>query len=613
MTTFEIKDNQVFRNSASSGLKFSAFDFWTFAKSHPIADLRIRSIAKVKMSIELVAEVPNLVFKAQTEIGKIDLPKNFDISWDHVVIGKDWFPLDESESLHLAETFGSELQLKHHPLDRKAFFKLLKKSNENFYSLELDEKISDPLIWTEKSTHEIKVLGDPYRYQEIGIGWLTSYFDNGLGALLGDEMGLGKTFQSIALIAHAYQAPNSKVLVVVPAMLIANWQREFQKFAPSMEYFLHYGGTRSFSQNAFDEQKLVLTSYELLVRDIAIFSRYKWDLVLSDEAQALKNPDSQRRKAVAQVECDSKVLVTGTPVENSLRDLWSLIDLIHPGFLGERAEFESNISGDLQSAFRYGQTARPYILRRSVEDVDLELPDLIEIDEPLICSASFSNAYEQVRSGAIDDNNGKDSFLAVINQLTQICCNPSLIFENYFDDEDAKLKRLESLLDEIVLAKREKVLIFTTFSQSINLLRNFIGLRYGYESLEIIDGRVNPQLRQEIIDRFNDGKNALKILILNPTAGGVGLNIVGANHVVHYNRQWNPQKELQATKRAHRNGQTKTVFVHKFYYLETIEEVINERQIYKMDLADASLENSLRQEDEILKSKAMLITPKRSQ
>ena len=603
----KIQNGQLVHEAGLGFEVLSAFDFWNLVHEKGIeTDLRLKSLSEVTLYLSAEDERFSLRPKLRTEDGLLDLPTNFESDWDHVVIDSNWYPIDRDFTKDLFEVLSANQIFVFQTLTMESVFNLLRIRNQ--IGLDIDISIGlASLTSTQRSRPlPISLIGTPFKYQIDGISWLMDYVDNGLGALLGDEMGLGKTFQALGVIAHIFEKTDTKILVVCPAMLIHNWIAEFYKFLPKVVPVIHYKEDRVFSQNAFDGARVVLTTYDLVTRDFAVFDNVVWDLVVADEAQFLKNPDSQRRNAIDNIAAKSKVLVTGTPVENSLRDLWSLIDIIHPNFLGTREHFESTMTDSILLADAYARSVKPYILRRNAVEVADQLPEITYIDVPIEGSLDFANFYADYVQNA--RANG-DSVLRTITRLTQICCHPVLVDQRYEDLNDKKIERLMGILDEIVISNDEKVLIFSTFQKSIDMLHELIRYRFGLGSVTIIDGRVETKVRQEIVDGFNSEDKGPQILILNPKAAGVGLNIIGANHVIHFNRQWNPMVEMQANKRVHRHGQKKPVFVHRLYYKDTIEELINQRQEFKIELADASLAHSLKEREEILLAQIFLITP----
>lgn len=589
------------------GIIVPARRFWDLSKSgsSETPDLELSGIAEPLMVLDVSGSeiVLNLKFKGDFEV--FDAPSSLDQSWDHFVVSSVWLPLDQAQ---LSSIFSSMHELKivfGEKITKGQYFKLSSACSALGCELLVHGDI-DSAIQQHDNEPDLSLLeGTAYDYQTIGIRWLADYFDNGLGALLCDEMGLGKTYQAIGLMAHAVARNETPILIICPASLVKNWEMELSKFLPSVGFYTHFGPNRSFDSEKLQRNKIVISTYDLLINDFPLFGGVQWELLVCDEAQALKNREVKRHIASSQLHAKSKILVTGTPIENSLKDLWSLTNIVSPGLLGDARTFETLIEDTPVEARRIGKRAAPFILRRNVSEVASDLPPLVEINEAIQPSEAFVNAYEETRNKAASS---KTSFLVVLNELTQICCFPNLIFDGFQDSSDAKIERLTEILDELNTVGNDKVIIFSTFTKSIDILNSLINLRYGPGKSQVIDGRIAPSSRQQIIDDFNESQG-FKVLIINPKAGGTGLNITGANHVIHFNRQWNPQLERQATARAYRRKQTKTVFVHKFFYVGTIEQVINERLFSKEELADSALENALTDEEDVMRAKALLISP----
>lgn len=581
--------------------------FWDLSKSGSpeTPDLELSGIAEPLLVLDVNGSELILTLKFKGDFEVFNSPIFLDETWDHFVDSSVWLPLDQEQ---LKSIFSSMLEMKiviGETISKGQYFKLASACTSLGCELIVQGDI-DSAIQKLGSEPDLSLLeGVAYDYQTIGIRWLADYFDNGLGALLCDEMGLGKTYQAIGVMAHAVARNETPILIICPASLIKNWEIELSKFLPSVGFYTHFGPHRSFDIEKLKRNKIVISTYDLLINDFPLFGGIEWELLVCDEAQALKNRQVKRHIASSQLHAKSKILVTGTPIENSLKDLWSLTNIVAPGLLGDAKSFETLIEDTPAEASRIGKRAAPFILRRNVSEVATDLPPLVEINEAIQPSEAFVNAYEEARNRA---SSSKTSFLVVLNQLIQICCFPDLIFEGFKDSSDAKIERLTEILDELNSIGNDKVIIFSTFTKSIDILNSLINLRYGTGKSQVIDGRNAPSSRQQIIDDFNESQG-FKVLIINPKAGGTGLNITGANHVIHFNRQWNPQLERQATARAYRRKQTKTVFVHKFFYVGTIEQVINERLFSKEELADSALENALTDEEDVMRAKALLISP----
>jgi SNF2 family DNA or RNA helicase len=423
-------------------------------------------------------------------------------------------------------------------------------------------------------------------------------------------MGLGKTVQLIALAIYGVKRAdrnNSNILIVVPSSLKGNWREEFVKFSPNYQPYFHTGPDRKFLARDLVQNRIILTTYGILISDIDLLKAIPWEIIICDEAHSLKNPDARRREALSLLKCKSKFLATGTPIENELMDLWSLMDLIRPGIMGERNEFRSQCEVDSSFGEEIGSSIKPLILRRLVADVLKSLPPFIEIDEVLECEAEFAKAYEDLRLGLVSMTKSMPT-IAIIQKLRMFCCYPVLISPELAGITDVKIDRLLEILDEIMIRENDKVLVFTSFHDSADYLLQMLSREYDGRFIRVIDGRDNQETRDAIIKEFSQTPG-FSILIANPRAAGEGLNIVAANHVIHFNREWNPQKENQANARARRPGQTKTVFVHRMFYKDTIEEVMSERLLQKIELADGTLLETELEGDNKSIDRALTISP----
>ena len=532
-----------------------------------------------------IVDGPNgavITLSFQNEAGLFAAPNELAVDWDHFVVGKTLIPIRNWElklALEVLQRVGVEPGF---PAPLASIFKLMVEAREAGIPLRAPDEFESLSKFEPKAGQLEGFSATPYPYQSTGIDWLTDYYDNRLGMMLCDEMGLGKTIQALGLVMHALNNNASAILVVVPASLIPNWVQEVSKFLPGVVLTEHLGPSRDATPEQLDKRRFVITSYETLVNDFELFSSRNFDLIVADEAQAVKNHRSKRHSALGRLRARSKLLMTGTPLENRLIELVSLVELVSPGLLGSPEQFESLISDDPELARDFGKQASPLILRRRVAEVAKDLPELIEIPSPIRPSRAWITSYNQKLSE-------ETSLLAKYTSLTQICCNPALVDPSYVDpDADAKLTRLWEILKEIEDSGEDKVLIFSTYLNSMTLIQRFLSRHFRTEAILRIDGSVEPRERQRLVDEFNSTPG-FGVMVVNPSAGGVGLNITGANHVIHFNRQWNPALEAQATARAYRRGQSKPVRVHKFYYEGTIEQAIHERLIEKRKLADSAL------------------------
>ena len=586
-----------------TGEKVSAKEFWNnFQITGENLGLTIIGFGTPEINIYLQQNLLSYFISLKTEIGNIEIEYE-DLKNEYVVLDQYWVPLDATVSKYLYEIIQSSQATPRSIMPLGRFYKFISEVRESGYT------ISDFQDWEnfrlEELTKTIDMALPLYEYQKSGVSWLISLFDQEIGALLCDEMGLGKTAQAFGLIKHAREKGNSKILVITPASLTMNWSREIRKFVPDILYYLHKGPNRKFNPADFDQNEITIVSYDLFVRDFSLFSKFNWDLVVCDEAQALKNSDSKRHECVSNLNSLRKVLITGTPVENSLKDLWSLINLVRPGLLGTKRSFAALIDDHPFDAQRLSQFAYPLMLRRLVSDVAKDLPELVSIDEALVPNDLFSVTYENYRKEGLKLHG---NLLPLLTKLIQICCYPKLVIPDYADPHDVKLVRTLEILGTIKAYKSQKAIIFSTFTESIDLLKNVITRQLQPNFIAIIDGRISPEKRMAIVDTF-EAVEGFSVLIIQPNAGGVGLNITAANHVIHFNRQWNPAVEKQATARAYRRGQLQTVFEYRMFYLGTIEEFINDRLISKTELAATATEDAVAEGSEKDIQKALAISP----
>ena len=406
------------------------------------------------------------------------------------------------------------------------------------------------------------------------------------GCILGDEMGLGKTMQVISVIlAHQSQA-TMPTLVVAPISLLANWEREISKFAPSLKVKVHHGATRISNYRDFRPYDVVVTSYSTVVSDIHMMNMIEWDLVVLDEAQNIKNPYSQRTKACKALHRKASIAVSGTPFENHVSDIWSLTDFALPKLLGTLQDYNEAISDDVEGGERIEPILTPLMIRRLVKDVAQDLPEKIVSSQPVQMSEQECIQYKAYLDSIMEGFDENSVNLGMLQKLRIYCTHPFATMEGTFWGDPAevsiKYQRLCEIVGEIV-ELGEKVIVFTSYKKMFDVFKKDIPERFGVK-LWCINGETPVDERQSIVDSFNKLTTSA-MLVLNPRAAGTGLNITGANHVIHYNLEWNPSLEDQATARAYRRGQTKTVFIYRLYYKDTVEEIVNERIERKRDIA----------------------------
>ncbi len=446
-------------------------------------------------------------------------------------------------------------------------------------------------------------------YQATGVNWLWHLSQLGLGACLADDMGLGKTIQVIALLLKIKKLKLGKAsLLVLPASLLNNWKDEIAKFSPSIKcQFIHSSLikkdelARLKAKNALDEYDVILTSYGMLLNQSWLLEHH-WQLVILDEAQAIKNPGTRTTKTVKQLKAHSRIALTGTPVENRLGDLWSLFDFLCPGLLGSAARFKKfakSIETSEQSYAPLRKLLQPYILRRLKSDKSIidDLPDKTEVraycglskTQAVLYAKSVQDLTAALEEG-VDGIKRRGLVLSYILRFKQICNHPSQLKGDgeYLAKDSGKFLRLGEICEEIA-SRQEKVLIFTQFREMIDPLAIFLSRQFGQPGLTLHGGTPVSQ-RKKMVDQFQS-ENGPPFFVLSIKAGGTGLNLTAASHVIHFDRWWNPAVENQATDRAYRIGQKKNVLVHKFVCKGTIEANIDKLITEKMDLANDLLES----------------------
>ena len=455
-------------------------------------------------------------------------------------------------------------------------------------------------------------------YQIRGYSWLCFLRQWGLGACLADDMGLGKTPQTLALIQRDWQAAagagngRRPVLLVCPTSVVGNWQKEAARFTPDLPVLVHHGLTRAKGaafQREAEKQALVISSYALLHRDFDVLQTVAWSGIVLDEAQNIKNPETKQARAARGLKADVRIALTGTPVENNVGDLWSIMEFLNPGLLGTQAEFKRTFfipiqaGRDPEAAQRLKRITGPFLLRRLKTDkaIIADLTDKLEMK--VFCTltkeqASLYAAVVKEAEAALEDAAGiqrKGLILATLSKLKQVCNHPAQFLgdNSAIPGRSGKLARLTEMLEE-VLAVGDRALVFSQFAEMGELLRRHLQETFGREVL-FLHGGVPKKQRDRMIERFRAGGagsspagsgDGPRIFVLSLKAGGTGLNLTAANHVFHFDRWWNPAVENQATDRAFRIGQARNVQVHKFLCAGTLEEKIDELIERKKEVAE---------------------------
>ena len=508
-------------------------------------------------------------------------------SSNHCVIGTTWYPILNGTYCSIAEIL-SDLGISFGYISLKQHLSIRKLYQDDveivFRLLEHADSITTPLSHPIIEGFEAKF----YDYQIQGFNWLRHICNEGFGCILSDEMGLGKTIQVIAVLLDEKNKRSTSSLVICPASLMENWKREMFRFAPSLATHIHSGARRTGFQEVLIDYDVVITSYDVTIRDVELLNRINWNIIVCDEAQAIKNYESQRSIAVRQIQSNSRIAVSGTPFENRLTDIWSLFDFIVPGYLGDLNHFNQNYPNSIGGARKLEPVISPLILRRLVKDVAEDLPERIDIPEAISMDDFLKHLYEQKREEIVALY-GAQATLVAIQSLRMMCCDPSLVLKDgiNYTTHNPKLQRLLELTSEI-FASGEKIIVFTSYTMMADLILSQLKARFAC-FVKAIDGRTEIKDRQEIVDEFSatSGKAAL---VLNPRAAGTGLNITAANHVIHFNLEWNPAIEDQASARAHRIGQTLPVFVRRLYFAGSVEEFVNSKIEQKRAISEAAVE-----------------------
>jgi SNF2 family DNA or RNA helicase len=445
-------------------------------------------------------------------------------------------------------------------------------------------------------------------YQERGLAWMAFLSSIGLGGILADSMGLGKTIQLLALLAYEQESAagsvsNNPTLLVCPMSLVGNWEQEAAKFTPQLRVHVHHGTGRKSGEelaSALDAADLVITTYAIATRDREELARVHWARVVCDEAQNIKNSAARQAQAVRALPADARIALTGTPVENRLAELWSIMEFTNPGLLGSAEKFRSGYAvpierhADEEAAARLRRLTGPFILRRLKTDSAIisDLPDKLEMKVWCNLTAEQASLYQATvtdmlaRIEAAEEGiQRRGLVLATMAKLKQVCNHPAHLLGDgsRLPGRSGKLARLEEICDEIV-AEGDKALCFTQYAEFGSMLQPYLAARLGCPVL-YLHGGTPKRKRDALVAQFTS-ETEPALFLLSLKAGGTGLNLTAANHVIHIDRWWNPAVEDQATDRAFRIGQRRDVQVRKFVCVGTLEERIDQMIEEKKALAD---------------------------
>ncbi|MBE8167240.1 MAG: DEAD/DEAH box helicase, partial [Shewanella sp.] len=555
-------------------------------------------------------------FDFQYAMGEHQLDANewqqlLDAKSDLIYFRGSWVEIDKAEMLKMQKLI--ETSKKDQQFGSLNDLISMAADTEN-YDVELDEHVKrmfDHLTNKEafKQVTQPKNLNAQLRpYQNRGMSWLAYLEDLGMNPCLADDMGLGKTMQVISLLL--LKPKTQPALLIAPTSVVGNWLKEIQKFAPELNAIIHHGGDRK--QNDFAahiaDYQLVISSYGLLRRDKALFKDINWSRIIIDEAQNVKNPSAQQTKALLSLSANSRIALTGTPVENRLMDLWSIFNFLNPGLLGSQANFKKIFETPIQRDNDLVQNkllkniVEPFILRRLKTDKSIiqDLPDKIE--QKVYCELSSEQASlyqtlvdeitDKIEAAEQDPSMQKALMLSALLRLKQCCNHPAQVLQDgseFSVDRSIKLQRLVELCKEAI-ANNESILIFSQFTEICEQLQTLIKNQLGFNT-HYLHGGTSRTKREKMVEEFQQPDSPASVFVLSLKAGGVGITLTKANHVIHFDRWWNPAVENQATDRAFRIGQQKTVFAHKFISIGTIEEKIDDMLESKQKIADSIVGN----------------------
>ena len=486
---------------------------------------------------------------------------------------------------------------------------LMISSDSELYDVELDKVMDEMLsklnnkdkIDLEKQPNNLQATLRPYQIR--GLSWL-SYLENmGLNPCLADDMGLGKTMQVISLLL--LNPKEKPALLVAPTSVVGNWLREINKFAPSLKATIHHGVKRKDDKEFaahVENYDMVITSYGTIRRDKKLFNDYNWSRLILDEAHNIKNPLAAQTKVLYKIPSASRIAITGTPVENRLLDLWSIFNFLNPGFLGTRSAFKNSFEYPIQRDNCPNKTkvlkklVEPFILRRLKTDKNIiqDLPDKIE--QKVYCELSqeqaliYQSIVEDITKELAENQNLAKRSAIIISSLLKLkqCCNhPAQVLQDNSEfslPRSVKLQRLAEMTKEII-SNGESLLIFSQFTDICDAINKMLKTEFGMHTY-YLHGGTSRKKRETMINEFQDEQSKPGVFILSLKAGGVGITLTKANHVIHFDRWWNPAIENQATDRAYRIGQQKTVFAYKYITMGTIEEKIDKMLEDKQRVAD---------------------------
>lgn len=569
-----------------------------------------------KLFGELKKTYPDLKFKAELSFPTLKISTsstgetylrlrlhNAEVYLDGLEIGDQilednvWYPIDVDSFVEVTQKISSKGIQLGEVLDAEKSAWLIWKSE---LGVEVDsepEELRASLLNATKSEYNnTRLAATLYPYQQSGATFIALMMEHGRGVLLADEMGLGKTIQAIYALSEKVSKGYVTNLVIVPASNLANWIREFARFSPNLKVEVHGGSRRAGTLNSLKFGDVILTTYDIVYRDHGFLSEVTWDTIVLDEAQNIKNARAKRSEAVVSLRKNSGLAITGTPIENSLSDVWSIFRFLEPGLLGDEYEFYSRYPDTHASAVELSKQISPFVVRRRVNDVAQDLPERSDYFVPIFLSEDMNSHYEEIRNAP---NLHKLPKMQALRQLSAV---PS----EYVHSSN-KVARLIGHLED-AFSNKDKAIIFASFTDTIDALVRVIQSKFPRVFVGSLDGRKTPEERQNTIDEFGQWAGA-SVLVANPRAAGVGLNIQAANYVFHFNPEWNPALIAQASARAYRRGQKKNVFIYYLYYRGTVEEYVLKKLEEKQALQSAGFQEFAEEPSDSQLLEALKLSP----
>ena len=595
------------KSEAFSGLNENRVNLLNlgFEVSQPEARDKKYFVGKAVIEVEVKESIDWFDINARIRFGEFEIPfkdlrklilrkkVEFKLPNGEIAIIPDVWLTKYADLFALSESEGSNEK----PVLRKHHLNLVRELEEgNLAKVQLSDRLRSLTSFSGIKNYPVPegFVGELRPYQKAGYNWLRFLNEYRLGGCLADDMGLGKTVQTLALLQSEKNAGNGTTLLIMPTSLIYNWEMEAAKFTPSLKVLTYTGTLRNKDIQRFARYDLVLTSYGITRLDVDLLKQFAFNYVILDESQVIKNPTSNIAKAVRELRSRNRLVLTGTPLENTTLDLWSQISFINPGLLGTQSYFRNEYQnpiekkGDEAKSKRLNAVIKPFLLRRHKSQVATELPEKVEHVQYCEMTAEQERRYEEVKAyyrgkilNMIDQEGiGSSRFMILegLTKLRQLANHPRMVEQSYTGDS-GKLEDITHMLEN-ALSEGHKVLVFSQFVKHLGIVRNFLKsarIDYAYLDGSSVD-------RKEQVQRFNRDPN-LRVFLISIKAGGLGLNLTEADYVFILDPWWNPAVEAQAVDRAHRIGQKKKVFTYKFITRNSVEEKILTLQKKKLKLS----------------------------